>query len=173
MRKLLLAFLFLIGFAVGAFFTPILVFDVLYSDSMSETLPMMPECYSLSEQGPKNTVAIVVKTISRPFGIVTCARVYNGTPKVCDYTSGALRLEGRWLGFVWLPYFGVRDLLSLILGVPSFEDFSPLPPGTYRDFYLPSRRAPASAGTYRVRLRYRVPPEEDERTVYSEEFMLP
>lgn len=172
MQKLLLGFLFLVGCVVGAVLTPIVVFEALSPDTMSAMLPMVPKCYSLPEQGPENTVAIAAKGLPRPPGMV-CARVYNGTPKVSHYAPEALRLEGRWFRLVWLPYFGVRDMLSLILGIQSHVDFSPIPSGTTRDFYLPSRHAPAVAGTYRVRLRYRVPSEEEEHTVYSEEFVLP
>lgn len=91
----------------------------------------------------------------------------------------------------------MSDLLSLLLGIPDPLDSSPLPPGTARDFYFPSHRAPVSAGTYRVRLRYEVRPEpgkvestihmlpeeeepiaeveseREEYTIYSEVFVLP
>ncbi len=172
MRKLRLFFLFLVGCVVGVMLTPNLIDIALNPDPMASMLPMDPECYSLPEQGAKNAIALIATRLQRPPGLA-CVRVYNGTPKVCDYTPEALRLEGRWFGFVWFPYFGLSDLLSLLLGIPKPLDISSLPPGASRDVYLPSRRTPVSAGTYRVRLRYRLDSEGEEQTVYSKEFVLP
>jgi hypothetical protein len=172
MQKLLLFFLFLVGCVIGVILTPYILDEALRPDPMASMLPMVPECYSLPEQRPENAIALIATRLQRPPGLA-CVRVYNGTPKVCDYTPEALRLEGRWFGFVWFPYFGLSDILSLLLGIPKPSDISSLPPGASRDFYLPSHRAPVSAGTYRVRLQYRVRPDEEEYTVYSEAFVLP
>jgi hypothetical protein len=138
------------------------------------TQPGLPVCESLPEQGPDNEVSLfAAREADRP-GVV-CVRVYNGMHDAIRYEGNALRLERRWFGLVWLPLTRIRlgDVFRgckpvFLLGVERA-----VLPGKLSDSYLPSIYEPASSGTYRVRLRYRLPEQDIEQSVYSKEFTMP
>lgn len=136
--------------------------------------PTAPVCPSLPTHGPEQQFSVfVVPTKDRP-GIV-CVRVYNGMPDTIYYEGDSLRLERRWFRLLWLPPFQLsfRNRLSgckpvYILGVDRV-----VRSGGQFDIYLPSVDEPTPPGTYRVRLQYRLPGQDKEQTVYSEEFAIP
>lgn len=170
MQKLLW---FLMGCFVGGIFALIALRQEFSRGQTPSTLPRIPVCDSLLEQGPDNVVAILVSPVASHPGIV-CARVYNDTAKVGHYGLGDLRLERHWVRLVWLPHLRLKDFLLVGRGISKFDGAFSLSPGGYRDFYCPPPYDDsAPPGKYRVRLRYRVPPEEEEHAVYSEAFVLP
>jgi hypothetical protein len=138
------------------------------------TQSSLPICESLPEQGPDDTVSLFTAQETGRSGVV-CVRVYNGMYEVIRYEGSALQLERRWFGLVWLPLTQMRlgDVFrgckpGFLLGIERV-----VLPGTLSDSYLPSIYEPASSGTYRVHLRYRLPEQDIEQSVYSEEFIVP
>ena len=138
------------------------------------TLSGMPACDSLlPKQGPDNVVSLRVSRIADNPGTV-CIRVYNGTPEFWRYESEALQIERCWFGLVCFPPLRLRFPHLPLIGGPVLlvDSEYRLFPG-YRDFYRSLPDEPTSPGTYRARFRYFASYEEEEQTVYSEEFVLP
>lgn len=174
MQKLLFL---LVGGIIGSIFALILLRQDFQRDHTPLPLPLVPVCDSLPARGPDNVVAVFVGRIATHPGMV-CARLHNGTQETINYGLLSLRLERRWLGIVWSSALRLRDLLPgdprIAVKLPLFM----LRPGEGQDKYVTSLYGPAPPGTYRVRLHYRVYPEEDglkedERTAYSEAVVLP
>jgi hypothetical protein len=169
MRKLLFL---LAGCVVGALLAVFALRQEFRGTQTSSTLPEIPVCDLLPEREPDNVVSLRVSRIENHPGIV-CVRVYNGTPNFARYEWESIRLERHWFGLVWLPHLSLSDFLlvgrgRLVGGVELV-----LYPGKHRDFYSSPFYEPAPPNTYRVRFRYRLTSEEEELTVYSEEFVLP
>jgi len=171
MKRVVLAFVLLIASSFALCF--LLVLQEIRQEPMTEAQLASPMCQALPARGPAHFVSILLsRTTDRP-GIV-CVRLYNGTEQVFYYEGSALRLQRRWLGFVWLPYIPLSsDLLSP--GPRSFALMHPeLMPGAAEDTYLPTVYDPAVGGRYRIRFCYRAAPESrEQQCVYSKRFSLP
>lgn len=171
MWRLMLALTVTIIVAVGV--VVLLVIQEVRQDHASGSLPKVPMCASLPEHGPDNTVALMVSHTTNHPGMV-CVRVYNGAQKFIHSTEREpLRLDCRWFGLLWFPYFQLGDVpfLGLRRAVRGGEFV--VPPGISRERYLRSPYDPVLPWMCRVRLRYQEIPEEKERTVYSAEFSIP
>jgi hypothetical protein len=170
MQRVVLAFVFLVS---SFFVLYLLVLQEIGRDPMSETQFASPVCQALPARGPARFVSVLLsRTVDRP-GIV-CVRLYNGTEQVFYYEGNALRLQRRWLGFVWLLYIPLSSEL-LSPGPRSLSLRQPeLMPGVADDTYLPTAYDPALAGRYRIRFCYRAAPESrEQQCVYSKRFSLP
>ncbi len=130
-----------------------------------------PICPSLPAHGLERQLSLFVAPTTDHPGIV-CVRVYNGGPEWISYGWLSLRLERRWFGVVWSSVLHPKDLFPECQGCAVQPVLITVPTGSFRDYFMPSMYASVHAGTYRVRFRYRLAEQEEERTVYSEPFTV-
>jgi hypothetical protein len=136
-----------------------------------------PICELRLEAKPEGSFTLyVIRSNDSPFSRV-CILADNRTQQNITYSSlrSDVRLERQWLKILWLPYYRLTSLLSLVtVELSKAPLFIVIPPGQFKLIWVsPPSSDPLLPGKYRVRLRYHLRDEERNRTVYSDEFSPP